>query len=189
MQAGRLLLEAIDQHVSRGESFAFETTLSGLGYARKISRWRAAGYGVELIFLRLPTPEFAIGRVAARVKQGGHHIPEEIVRRRFAAGLELFERIYKPLVDCWVLYDNVKVPPLLIDTGGQSMTFGAMEEPADRYPGLPPNAPPEIRVSYEALLRAAERAREIAKQTGTYLVMWRDGRVVHVDPHTGEERS
>jgi predicted ABC-type ATPase len=88
IKAGRLMLEAISDHVRKGESFAFETTLAGLGYARSIPKWRAQGFVVKLIFLSLPDPETAIARVVERVAQGGHAVPESTIRRRFAAGFE-----------------------------------------------------------------------------------------------------
>lgn len=118
LKAGRLMLEAISEHVAKGESFAFETTLSGLTYARMIPRWRQAGYVVKLIFLSLPDADMAIARVAARVAQGGHDVPEAVVRRRFAAGIRNFHDRYKPLVDDWQLYDNAVSPPVLMDEGG-----------------------------------------------------------------------
>lgn len=111
MQAGRLVLNQIREHALRGESFAFETTLSGRGYARHISRWREQGYRVILFFLRLPTPEMAIARVAQRVLEGGHNVPEAVIRRRFEAGRRNFEQVYKGLVDGWILYDNSGVVP------------------------------------------------------------------------------
>ncbi|MGO8756112.1 MAG: Zeta toxin family protein [Gallionellaceae bacterium] len=70
-KAGRLMLEEIAGHAKRGESFAFETTLSGLTYAQMIPAWRSSGYAVELAFLSLPDVEMAIEHVAMRVKQGG----------------------------------------------------------------------------------------------------------------------
>ena len=94
-QAGRRMLEQIREHVLKGESFAFETTLSGRGYARRIPRWREQGYRVKLFFLQLPTPEMAIGRVAQRVLEGGHDVPEAVLRRRFDAGQRNFEGIYR----------------------------------------------------------------------------------------------
>ena len=75
------------------------------------------GYEVSLYFLSLPSPEMAILRVAARVRQGGHPIPESLIRRRFAAGLTNFETIYKYEVDHWAQYDNVGDRPVLIDWG------------------------------------------------------------------------
>ena len=113
-QAGRRMLEQIHERVLRGESFAFETTLSGRGYARRIPLWREQGYRVKLFFLRLPTPEMAIARVAQRVLEGGHDVPEEVIRRRFDAGRRNFEQIYRGLVDGWALYDNSSVEPKLL---------------------------------------------------------------------------
>lgn len=113
-KAGRIMLETIADYAKRGESFSFETTLSGLSYAQMIPAWRASGYAVKLFFLSLPDVELAIERVAIRVRQGGHNIPEDVIRRRYAHGIANFER-YKLLVDDWQLYDNSGAPPVLLD--------------------------------------------------------------------------
>ena len=115
IKAGRLMLKTIDEHIAKGESFAMETTLSGLGYARSIPAWREAGYQIKLIFLELPDAQTAIDRVAARVSQGGHHISEDVISRRFKAGLENFLTVYKPLVDVWLHFDNSGLEAQLID--------------------------------------------------------------------------
>ncbi len=115
IQAGRLMLEAIAQHVARRESFAFESTLSGRAYARQIPQWRQFGYRVELFFLSLTSADMAVQRVAERVRQGGHDIPEAMIRRRFDAGRRLFLDLYQPLVNQWALYDNSGDTPLLMD--------------------------------------------------------------------------
>ena len=117
VKAGRLMLEEIGQCARRGESFAFETTLSGSGYLRHIARWRAVGYTVSLYFLSLPNVKMAIARVASRVRQGGHDIPEAVIRRRFASGLENFHHRYKHAVDDWALYDNAGIEPVLLEWG------------------------------------------------------------------------
>lgn len=117
VRAGRIVLAEISSKVAQGESFAFESTLAGRGYARSIPRWQSAGYNVKIVFLSLPTPELAIARVAARVAQGGHDVPETAIRRRFKAGLDNFRKIYQPLVDGWVLYDNSGVQPVLLEWG------------------------------------------------------------------------
>ena len=114
------MLEEIQTRITHGRSFAFETTLSGLGYARQIPRWRQYGYFVKLVFLSLPNLEMAISRVSARVAQGGHSIPDTVIRRRFDAGLRNFQRLYKPLVSAWVLYDNADQLPVLIERGQNS---------------------------------------------------------------------
>ena len=118
IRAGRLMLSEIERRIRKGESFAFETTLSGQVYARLIPRWRNAGYRVRLIFLSLPNPEMAIARVVARVAQGGHNVPSTVVRRRFDSGLRNFENIYRDLVDKWEWYDNSGNTPQLISEKG-----------------------------------------------------------------------
>ncbi len=117
VRAGRLMLEEIETHVSHRKCFAFETTLSGRTYAKKIREWQAIGYHVTLIFLQLPEPDVAVARVAARVAQGGHHIPEDTIRRRFSSGLSNLDCIYKHLVNTWILYDNSGSVPRLVNWG------------------------------------------------------------------------
>ncbi|MCY4467728.1 MAG: zeta toxin family protein [Thiotrichales bacterium] len=116
-QAGRLMLRQIHDHARRGENFAFETTLSGVGYARWIPRWQTDGYRVKLFFLRLPTPEAAIARVAQRVSEGGHAVPESVIHRRFHTGRNNFERVYRGLVNEWAEYDNSGNAPRLLAEG------------------------------------------------------------------------
>lgn len=117
IKAARLMLKEIDECVQRGESFAFETTLSGHGYLRHIKQWRELGYRVSLFFLRLPDAETAIARVAERVRQGGHDVPEAVIRRRFAAGWNNFQQYYRVAVADWVVYDNTGRDPVLLEMG------------------------------------------------------------------------
>ena len=114
-KAGRLMLEEIDECVDAGHSFAFETTLSGLAYLKKIAVWQHLGYQVKLWFLSLPNEDIAVSRVALRVSQGGHHIPEPVIRRRFKAGLANFHQRYCKAVDSWAFFDSYHRPPKLID--------------------------------------------------------------------------
>lgn len=117
VEAGRIMLRLIASRVAAGTSFAFETTLSGIGYSRRIPTWRAEGFHVKLIFLSLRSPDLALARVRARVAQGGHDVPEVTVRRRFARGARNFETVYQALVDSWALYDNSGASPELLDQG------------------------------------------------------------------------
>ena len=117
VKAARLMLGEIDQCVRQGESFAFETTLSGVGYLRHIDQWKAQGYWVSLMFLRLPTVETAIARVAERVRHGGHDVPEEVIRRRFESGWSNFQQLYRPAVSDWALYDNTDCEPVILEWG------------------------------------------------------------------------
>lgn len=113
--AGRQLLQELDAHFQARRSFAFETTLSGKAYLNKIKKWQVEGYSVKLIFLQLASVEEALARVEERVRQGGHNIPKDVIARRFAAGLENFKSLYAPLVDAWILYDNSRRLPVLLD--------------------------------------------------------------------------
>jgi len=115
IKAARLMLREMDEYTSQGVSFAFETTLAGRSYLNRIRNWRTAGYRVSLYFLMLDSPELAIARVAERVRQGGHNVPEPVIRRRFAAGLRNFQNIYRSCVDDWILFDNSGEEPLLIE--------------------------------------------------------------------------
>ena len=149
IQAGRLMLRMIRDMVDMGESFAFETTLSGRGFARMIPEWREQGYYVELHFFRLMSADRAVERVVQRVLQGGHHVPEDVIRRRVVAGLRNFQEVYREIVDEWNLYDSTRRPPVLIEratnrkpTGGQQMTisdrgekYGTPEWRTVRRPG------------------------------------------------------
>lgn len=120
VRAGRIMLEEIRNHVRAGRSFAFETTLSGRLYARWIPRWRRQGYRVKLIYLKIASTDLAISRVGARILQGGHGVPADVIVRRFASGWRNFNQVYKPLVDGWVLYDNSGDAPVLIEAEGKA---------------------------------------------------------------------
>jgi predicted ABC-type ATPase len=117
LKAGRLMLEEIKIHVQRGDNFAFETTLSGRSYLNMIRAWRKEKYQIKLFFLSLASSEEAIARVAERVAQGGHNIPDEVICRRFLSGLQNFRTIYRLEVDFWHWYDNSDYAFKLIDEG------------------------------------------------------------------------
>jgi predicted ABC-type ATPase len=117
LRAGRLMLEEIHDKISHGKSFAFETTLSGRTYVKLLRDCRNQGYHILLVFLSLPSAEMAVARVAARVVQGGHNVPEADIRRRFVSGLKNFHEIYTKVVDAWILYDNSGNVPKVITRG------------------------------------------------------------------------
>lgn len=117
VRAGRLMLEEIDARVKSRKNFAFETTLSGRTYVQRIREWQKMGYHVKLIFLSLPDSDVSVARVAARVSQGGHNIPENVIRRRFNNGLQNFRDLYQTVVDAWILYDNAANIPIMLGWG------------------------------------------------------------------------
>ena len=103
MQAGRIMLARLKQLAAGRASFAFETTLASPNFAPWIAGLRQLGYAFNLYFLWLPTADMAVERVAARVRSGGHHVPEETIRRRYDRGLANFFRAYLPLATNWRL--------------------------------------------------------------------------------------
>ena len=97
--AGRILLREIDDHIARREDFAFETTLSGLGYLRLIQNMQQEGWRVELIYLALPNVFISKLRVAERVMHGGHAVSDEDLERRFPRGLKNLVTTFSYAVD------------------------------------------------------------------------------------------
>jgi predicted ABC-type ATPase len=108
-QAGRIMLERLSELASIRVSFGFETTLARRSYALRLKRLKSDGYEVHLLFLWLASAELAIARVAERVHFGGHDVPEETIRRRYAAGLSNLRTTYLPLADSWQVVDNTNV--------------------------------------------------------------------------------
>ena len=114
---GRIFLAELDRFARTRADFAFETTLSGLVYLRRLKRWKAAGYRIEIIFLQLASPQLALRRIAARVRQGGHNVPRADVLRRFQRSWGNFDRHYRALADAWTVYDNSSESPRLLEQG------------------------------------------------------------------------
>ncbi len=110
-RASELMLERMQELLDSRETLSFETTLAARSYSQRIPEWQALGYRVLLFFLWLPSEELAIERVANRVKQGGHNIPEPTIRQRYRRGLSNFNCLYRPVVDGWLLLDGSQFPP------------------------------------------------------------------------------
>jgi predicted ABC-type ATPase len=106
LQAGRLMLRQIQSLIALEASFAFETTCSGRSYLKLLQDCKRDGWRIALIFLWVPSPEYSLARVARRVSQGGHSIPEEVIRRRYRSGLWNMRHLYLPLADEATIYDN-----------------------------------------------------------------------------------
>jgi predicted ABC-type ATPase len=108
LRAARVMLERVEQLIETGTDLVLETTLASLAYAQKIPIWQQKGYHVALIYLRLSGPEQSIERVRRRVAAGGHGIPEDVIRRRFAKSLRYLDHRYKPIVDEWQIWDSLE---------------------------------------------------------------------------------
>ena len=207
VEAGRVMLRRLDELASAGEDFAFETTLSGTTFLASIDRWRAAGYTIRIVYLWLTSPGVAIDRVRRRVNQGGHSVPDDVVRRRYERGLANFAQRYRHAADRWHLYDNTD--PLdrrvvaLGRVGALDVVDAERWEEFQRAVGRisrirealmadrPPIADDHIErwFSDPANLERAMRivlARVIRRHRllNQPLVTWRDGKVVELDPHT-----
>jgi predicted ABC-type ATPase len=117
LAAGRLVLSELDRLAKARSNFAFESTLSGLVYLNRLKRWKAAGYRIEIVYLRLSSPRLALRRIAARVKQGGHNVPRADVLRRFSRSWANFEKFYRLLADAWSVYDNSGRNPRILERG------------------------------------------------------------------------
>ena len=111
------MLERLDELTASRADVILETTLATRSHAVRIRKWRASGYRVELVYLRLPSVEHSIARVQRRVSQGGHGIPEESLRRRFPLSLEYLDTVYKPIVDEWRVWASGDDGLKLLDWG------------------------------------------------------------------------
>ena len=120
IQAGRLMLQRIKSLISKGQDFAFETTLSTKSYKNLVEDAKRNGYAVTLIFFYLSSQDLAVKRVETRVKEGGHNIPEKVIRRRYENGLNNFFNIFRPIVDEWLIIENSGEPYKLIAQKKQS---------------------------------------------------------------------
>jgi predicted ABC-type ATPase len=105
-EAGRIMLNRINELLSEDETFAFETTLSTKSYKSKIIEAKEKGYRVTLLFFWLQSIELAKERVKMRVSEGGHNIEPEIIERRYTRGIKNLFDIYLPIVDGALIFDN-----------------------------------------------------------------------------------
>lgn len=127
--AGRIVLERLRELGRARRSFAFETTLATRSFAPWLRELASTGYHVALMFLWLASPEVAIARVAARVRLGGHDVPEATVRRRYARGLGNFFQLYAPIASTWRIYDS-STPARPLIAAGEGTVVSTVGAPA-----------------------------------------------------------
>ena len=128
IEAGRLMLQRIEDLLAKDETFSIETTLATKSYINLVRRARAKGYTVRLLFFWLNSPELALQRIAERVAKGGHNIPEPIVRRRYIAGIRNLFCLFISEIDYWDIYDNSGFPRKQIACGGKGAEAIIYEE-------------------------------------------------------------
>ena len=119
IEAGRLMLQRIDELLERDETFSIETTLATKSYINLVRRAQTKGYRVHLIFFWLETSELAVQRVAERVSKGGHNIPTEVIHRRYVAGIRNLFKTFTSEVDLWMIYDNSRTSRTFVAKGGR----------------------------------------------------------------------
>lgn len=117
-EAGRIMLQRIEHLLSEMSDFAFETTLSTRSYVSLVKKAQKQGYNVTLLYFWLSSPQFAIQRVAQRVEEGGHNIPEEIIVRRYYRGIHNLMNLYLPICNNWIVVDNGEMTPQIIAKSG-----------------------------------------------------------------------
>lgn len=134
--AGRMLLDRVSTLEKERKDFAIETTLATKMLRDRARHWKRLGYQVHLVYFLLASPDLAVARVAARVRDGGHDVPEDTIRRRYDAGLRHLFQTYLPgsradvpadgqrcFLDTWRLYENSSLDgPFLVAFGGSAVT-------------------------------------------------------------------
>ena len=119
IEAGKLMLQRIEELLKRNETFSIETTLATRSYVNLVKQAQEQGYSVRLLFFWLSTPELAVKRVAERVSKGGHDIPQDIIRRRYVAGINNLFKLFMPIVNYWAIFDNSETPRRKVAIGGK----------------------------------------------------------------------
>jgi len=135
-EAGRIMLNRINELLNDGENFAFETTLSTRSYKNKIVEAKAKGYTVTLLFFWLRSVDLAKERVRIRVSEGGHNIEAQIIGRRYKRGIKNLFDIYLTIVDGALILDNSEgkyelLAEKMIDTNLnviQKIKFGLLKD-------------------------------------------------------------
>ena len=117
IKAARLMLARINELLESGVDFGFETTLATRSYVNTVRKAQAKGYFVTILYFWLSSPELAIERVRNRVNEGGHNIPENIIRRRYDMGLRNFFDLYFQIADYWMFIDNSNMPFQMVAEG------------------------------------------------------------------------
>jgi predicted ABC-type ATPase len=130
LTAGKVMLSRLRELADNRATFAFETTLAGRSYARRLLELIEQGYSFHIVFLWLPSPDFALERVRDRVRRGGHAVPERTVRRRFHAGLKNFFSLYRPMAATWRIYDTSGPPPPRLVAAGRRQEVDLVEDQA-----------------------------------------------------------
>ncbi|MBB6503045.1 zeta toxin family protein [Pedobacter cryoconitis] len=113
-ESGRIMLHRIRELMVARADFAFETTLATRSYVSLVKEAHLMGYKVSLLYFWLNSPDLAVERVAKRVSKGGHHIPADVIARRYYRGIYNLYNLYMQVCDEWTLVDNMDLVPEVI---------------------------------------------------------------------------
>lgn len=114
VQAGRLMLDRIENLVEQRKDFAFETTMASRTFVPLLNQYKKDGYKISAIYFWLLNPELALQRVKHRVLNGGHYIPDDVVLRRYGRSIYNFLNLYIPIADDWTLFNNSFNMPTIV---------------------------------------------------------------------------
>lgn len=128
VEAGRIMLQRIDELLKKQENFAIETTLATRSYVQTIKKAKEKGYNITLVYFWLNSPELAIARVKRRVTEGGHNIPEEVIRRRYRKGIHNLYKLFMPICDYWIIIDNSQKPYIVVAEGQEDQEINIQNE-------------------------------------------------------------
>jgi predicted ABC-type ATPase len=136
-RAARLMLEEIGLHAARGHDFGFETTLAGRGNAALLRGLKHKGYDIHLFFLWVPSVDLSLSRIKGRVLEGGHDVPESVVRRRFDRSRRNFLLYYRQIAASWMLFDNSGETPAAIAFQEQNHLHIVIQDRYDKFMSIP----------------------------------------------------
>lgn len=198
IEAGRIMLRRLNELARERQDFAIETTLASRSLRPRIEALQNAGYFLHLTYVWLPSADMAVQRGAARVRAGGHAIPEPVIRRRYERGPDNFFNLYKPIADAWQMIDN-SWPDTRRQIASRDANGPMRIENSELWQRLSRDAMKPIRRAEQQVFRvtASEfKAEEVVeamnlavreaiarhKALGQSIVVWRDGKVVVVPP-------
>ncbi len=190
--AGRITLHRLEALAAAGKDMAFETTLASHMLLPRVRRMQEAGYRFHLFFFWLPSADMAVQRVAKRVASGGHHIPEDVIRRRYVRGVDNFFNHYSSAADTWVLMNNTAQPgtpiasrrltaPVAVeDNETWKLLLNRYMKPKAEEPRVVgfEEVPWTVQDIVDAVNRAVTAALKRHKERGESIVIWRDGQIV-----------
>ena len=128
VEAGKIMLHRIEELLQKQEDFAIETTLATRSYVHTVKKAKEKGYNVTLVYFWLDSPELAVARVKTRVAEGGHNIPEEVIRRRYKKGIYNLFNLFIPICNFWIIIDNSQKPYILIADGQEDQELNIHNE-------------------------------------------------------------